>query len=309
MKMRNMLVMAKAQTALGTEATLTPGSNAMLTRSAGPSLIKGDFVARNLIRPFMGNSPTVLAGQYRTLDMEIELAGAGTAGTAPAFDPLLLGCGMSKTTTAGTSVVYQPVTSGDTYVTLIAILDGTQFKLTDALGTVKFEMNPKGIPVMKYTFTGVYSPAADVTMPTGINFASFMDPLTVGRVNTPTFTLFGFSPAVEQFSFDLGNQIVWRELLNKGGASRTDRKPTATALIEMTNVATKNWGELVRLSTTGALQVVHGVTAGNIVQVDMPKVSVSQEPSTTDSNGEAMLNLTLNVNPNAGNDELLLTFK
>lgn len=309
MKMRNMLVMAKAQTGVGVEATLAAGSNAMLARSVGPSLIKGDFVDRSLIRPFMGNSPSIVAGQYRTLELEVELAGSGTAGTAPAFDPLLMSCGFSKTTTAGVSVAYQPVTSGEIYLTLVCNLDGTQFKLTDAIGTVKFEMNPKAIPVMKYTFTGVYSAATDVTMPTGISFASFIDPITVGRVNSPTFTMFGFSPAVEQFGFDVGNQIVWRELLNKSGASRTDRKPTATALIEMTNVATKSWGEMIRQSTTGALQMVHGTTAGNIVQIDMPKVSVSQEPTISDSNGEAMLNLTMNVNPNAGNDELVLTFK
>ena len=39
---------------------------------------------------------------------EVEMAGSGTAGTAPAFGPLLKACGNSETIVTDTSVTYAP---------------------------------------------------------------------------------------------------------------------------------------------------------------------------------------------------------
>lgn len=306
--MRNMLVMAKVQTAKGTPAVPTAADNAMLVSSAMPSPIKAEFVDRALIRPYMGNSQKLVAGEHAAIEFEVELAGSGTAGTAPAFAPLLLACGFSETLSVGVSAVYAPVTAGQTYLTMLCNLDGIEFKLTDAVGDVSVDMNPKGIPRMKFMFMGVYHPATDVVTPTGADFTDFLRPLTVGKVNTPTFTLHGTTPCVEQFSFALNNELNWRELINCSGARRSDRKPTATVVIELPTVADKNWGEAVRLGSSGAVTVLHGVAAGNRVGIGMPATTVASEPTLSDSQGIAMLNLQLDVNPDAGNDELVLTF-
>lgn len=307
--MRNMLLMAKAQTAKGTPATLAPGTNAILCSSVTPSLIKAEFVSRNLLRPYMGNSPSMAVGVHRGIEFLVELASSGTKGTPPAFKDLLLGCGLAETVVAGTSVAYAPVSSGQTYVTLACNLDGMQFLLTDAIGTVSVEMDAKGIPMMRFSYLGVYTAATDTVMPTGASFSAFMAPMTVGRVNTPTFTLHGVSPCVEKFSFDLSNELTWRELVNCSGAERKDRKPSASLVIELPPVATRAWGEVVRLGTSGALAVTHGVGDGNIVQIGAPNATVSAEPTISDSEGVAMLNLQLALNPNLGNDELVLTFR
>lgn len=309
MLMKNMLLLAKAQTAKGTPATPTAGDNAILCSAITPNLIKAEFVQRTLLRSFMGNTPSLTTGIHRGIEFVVELAGSGAAGTAPAVAPLLLGCGMAETITSGVSAAYAPVSTGQTYLTLVCNLDGQQFTLTDAIGTVSAEMNPKGIPVLRFSFLGVYTAATDTAMPSGISFSKFLKPLAVGRVNTPTFTLHGTSPCVSAFSFDLANQMTWRELIGCGGALRTDRNPSASLTIELPSVATKAWGETVRLGTEGALQVVHGITAGNIVQIDAPQTTVSAEPSLTDVEGVAMLGLQLTLSPNTGNDELVLTFK
>lgn len=308
-KMRNMLVMAKDQTALGTPATLAAATNAILVRTAMPQPIKAEFVDRALIRPYFGNSQKLVAGEHAMMEFECELASSGTPGTAPALDPLLLGSGFSKTVSAGVSVAYNLITTGEKYLSIAMNLDGIQFLLTDALLDVSCEMNPKGMPVLKFTAIGKYAAPTDVTMPTDASFAAFMKPLLVGRTNTPTFTLHGTTPCVEAFGFALGNEQSWRERIGCSGVSRTDRKPTANVTIELPSVATKNWAESVRTGDEGALAVVHGVAAGHIVQIDAPKASVASEPSISDSNGDAMLALTLDLNPNTGNDELVLTFR
>lgn len=88
----------------------------------------------------------------------------------------------------------------------------------------------------------------------------------------------------------------------------TDRKPSGNATIEMTTVASKAWHELVRLGTLSTMQLVHGVGAGNIVQIDAPKVQIT-EPSYQDDQGVAMLAMGLVLQPNAGNDEISIVVK
>ena len=61
------------------------------------------------IRAYFGNSEQLPAGIHSELDFEVELAGSGAAGTAPAWGPLIRACGMSETITAATDVKYAPV--------------------------------------------------------------------------------------------------------------------------------------------------------------------------------------------------------
>lgn len=307
-KMSNLVLLAMKQTARGTPASPVPGTNAILCRGLTPQLIKGKFVERNLIRGAKGNYGAIVAGEHRSFEFEVELAGSGAAGTAPKFAPLLLGCGMSETLTASVSAVYQPHGAEGDYLTLFAYMDGVLFKLTDAKGSVSLALNAEDIPVMKFNFIGKYEAATDVAFPTGIAFTGFQKPLTVGATNTATFTLGGLALVTQSFSLDLANQVAWRDMINWAGVRDPDRKPTASAVFELTNVAAKNWAEDVRLGTEMALNILHGTTAGNKVGIAAPKLQFNQEPSISDQDRIAMLNASFAVMPNAGNDELVLTF-
>lgn len=308
LNMSNMVLLAVKQTALGTPGAPVPGTHAILCRGLTPQPIKGKFVQRDLIRGAKGNYGSIVAGEHRQFEFEVELAGSGTAGTAPKFAPLLLGCDLAETVTAGVSVAYQPHGAEGDYLTLFAYLDGMLFKLTDAKGTVSFSLTAEEIPVMKFTFLGKYETPTDVTFPTGMVFTGFQKPLTVGDVNTATFTIAGLDLVTQSFSLDLANQIAWRDLINKAGVRSPDRTPTASAVFEMTKVATKNWAEDVRLGTEMPLAILHGTTAGNRVGITAPKLQFNQEPSLSNAEGVAMLNASFAVMPNTGNDELVLTF-
>lgn len=308
-QMRNALLLAKAQVALGTPATVSAGANAILCRALMPSLIEAEFAERNLIRGAKGNYGALAVGVHRVFEFEVELAGSGAAGDAPAFGPLLLGCGFAETLTASTDAVYEPVSSGEPWLTLYCYLDGLLFTLTDAKGNVSFELNAKGIPVAKFKFLGAYAAATDASLPSGADFSAFTQPLTVGDVNTPTFSFFGLAAPMQSFSLDMANSLVWRELVNAAGARSADRKPAGSVVLELGTVAEKNWGEVVRLGTLGAAQLVHGTVAGNIVQIDMPKVQIAQKPTLSESDGVAMISMNYSAQPDAGNDEVVLTFK
>jgi hypothetical protein len=307
-KMRNVLLMAKIETTAGTDPVPTAAANSMLARAITPQPIMADFAERTNIHPYFGTSGQVAVAQHSECDLEIELASSGTAGTAPAWGPLLRACGFGETVTAVTNVIYAPITNSLETVTLYYYLDGVLHKMSYCRGNVVFELNARGIPVMKFKFTGLYTAATDTAVPTGAVYTAFKAPLAVNKVNTPTMTLHGIAAAMQTLSIDMGNQIVYRNLIGSETVEQTNRKATGQTSIEMVPVATYAWHEAVRLGTLNAFQIIHGSVAGSIVQIDAPKVQLLN-PQYADSDGIAMINLGLDLQPNSGNDEVIITVK
>jgi hypothetical protein len=307
-KMRNVLLTAKIETVAGTDPVPTAAANSMLARAITPQPIMADFAERTNIHPYFGTSGQVAVAQHAECELEIELASSGAAGTAPAWGPLLRACGFSETITAVTDTVYAPITNSLETVTLYYYLDGVLHKMSYCRGNVTFELNARSIPVMKFKFTGLYTAATDTALPTGAVYTAFKAPLAVNKVNTPTMTLHGIAAAMQSLSIDMGNQIVYRNLIGSETVEMTDRKATGQTSIEMVPVATYAWHEAVRLGTLSAFSVTHGSAAGSIVKIDAPKVQLIN-PQYADSDGIAMINLGLNLQPNSGNDEVIVTVR
>lgn len=311
LSMANMALLAKVQAAFGNSAAPTAGDNAILCRNANPSLIKGKFIDRTLLRGAKGNYGALFAGGYRSIDFEVELAASGVKGTAPAFGPLLKGCDLTETVVAGTSVSYTPNAGGALVLplTLVGILDGVRFQLSDAKGTVGITVNSEDVPFLKFNFIGKYHPLAQGEFPAGLNFDAFMQPLTVGAGNTPVYQVHAIDVVMQQFSLDLANQLVWRDLVGFAGVRIPDRKPKMTSVFELTSVAARDWGETVRLGSTGPVLLQHGTVEGAICEISLPKTQFDSEPTISEVDRIAMLNASLAVIPTAGNDEFSLTFK
>lgn len=307
--MKNLVLLAKQEVTTGVDPVPTPAANAILVRGFMPQLINAEFVERNVIRGYKGNFGKLAVGVHREFEFEVELGGSGAAGTAPKWGPLLMACGFNETLVASTTATYAPISTGDTTVTMYGYLDGLLFKMTASKGTVSFDLNSKQIPVAKFKFLGEYATPTDTTFPTGMVFTGFQKPLTVGKINTPTFTIHGLAGVCESLSFDVANSLVYRDLIGASGPYSADRQPSGTCKIEVPTVAAANFAELARLGTEGALQLVHGTTAGNIIQIDMPKVQFNSAPTISNDNEIAMLQLGFSINPNAGNDEISIVVK
>ncbi len=309
MLMRKMLVLAVAQAGIGVPGAPTPAANAIQARAVSPNLLNAEYQKRTLLKGFKGNYGSFTVGEHNAIEFEVELAQVGAAGTASPLAALLKGCGWNETISAGVSAVYGLISADPTYLTIWCYLDGVLIKLEDAWGNVSAELNPKGIPVLKFRFIGTYVPVTDAAIPAGANFAAFLKPKPLGKTNTPTFTVHGVAVKASAFSWDLGNKLEWRSLLNFEGVSSVDREPTARVAFELTTVAIKDWAETVRANTEAAIQMIHGATAGNIVQLDMPKFMFTADPAIQDVGGVAFLSGQGSLNPNLGDDEIVLTFK
>lgn len=93
---RKRILTAAIETTYGTDA-VPNGSNAILVRNLTVTPQESDLADRDLVRPYLGRSEQLPAAQRVRVECEVEIAGAGTAGTAPGYGALLRACGLSQT--------------------------------------------------------------------------------------------------------------------------------------------------------------------------------------------------------------------
>jgi hypothetical protein len=303
-KQRNALLLVKNETTYNTDPTPTAALNAILCRNLDVQPLKIAVVDRATVRPYYGNSPQVVAAAWSTIAFEVELAGAGAAGTAPKWGPILRACGFSETISAGVNVTYAPISVSHESAAIYYYLDGLLHKASGARGNVSFDMSAQGIPVMKFVFTALCGPVTDTPMAAGYAFSGFSQPVAVNKANT-TLTLHGYSSKMESFSLDAGNDVKY---INRPGNEEVvigDRNITGSVMMEKDSVAAKDWWSIVKAGTASTLALVHGTVAGNICTLSGPKVQLL-DPTDSEKDGISMVSYPLSIQPNAGNDELSL---
>ena len=305
---RKRLILAKAEATYGTDPTPTGSANAILVRNLDIVPLQSDIVQRELIRPYLGNYEQLLAQTRVQVTFEVELAGSGAAGTAPAYGPVLKACGLSETVVATTSVTYAPVSTSFSSVTIYFYQDGIRHIVTGARGTFTLNGQVGAIPTIAFTMTGIYNAPTDTALATP-TYANQATPLIFKNGNTTSFSAFSYSGALQSIDLNLGNEIVYRELI--GGTKEvliTDRKPAGTMSIEAVLLATKNYFTVSTGSTTGSISFQHGTTAGNIATLTRAQADLA-DASYAELNGIAMMNLPYVATPTAaGNDELSLAY-
>lgn len=300
-------ILAKIETVAGTDATPTGAANAMVMSDVKLTPLEGEEISRDLILPYFGDQGIMLAGTYVTLEGSVELAGSGTAGTAPAYGPLLRACGMAETIVATTSVTYLPASAAQESMSIYVNLDGVNHKMLMARGTFKLDLKPKAIPKIAFTFTGLIGTIADTALPT-LTRTAWKDPIPVSKANTPTYSIHGINLVAESLSLDLGNTVEPRHLIGAESVVITDRKSKGEAVVEAATLATKDWFATALAGTKGALSVIHGTAAGNIVALSAPAVQIGK-PSYGQTQNVTNLTLPLRFTSSAGDDEISIVVR
>lgn len=299
---RKLALLAKIETDYGVDSLPTGGANAIQANEVTLTPLAGQEVRRELMLPYLGNQGALLVGNHVELQFQVEVAGSAAAGTAPAYGPLLRACGLSEVIVAATSVTYAPVSAGVESATLYANLDGVNHKLIGARGTVTVNLAPNAIPRFSFTVRGLLVAAADVALP-AVTLTAYRVPLPVSKSNTPTYLLHGYSAIGESLALDLGNTVEVRNLIGEDSIQITDRQATGTAVMEAKSVATMDWFGRAVAHTKGALSLVHGTVAGNIVEFAAPAVQIGR-PTYGQTQGITNISLPLMLTPVTGDDEL-----
>lgn len=308
-KMRRRLVLAAIESVYGTDPGLTPAANAILTRTVQVTPLAGDDIDRPLLRAYYGNSQSIAGEKHVELTMEVELAGAGTAGDAPPWGPLLRACGFAQTVDAGVDVTYNPVTGGEESISCWIHRDGVVHKFTGGRGSVSFNLGVNNIPFMTFTFLGLLGTISNEAMPTTADYSEFQVPSPVTNDYTSALSLHGAAVSFSQFTLDVAVEAVKHQVVGANSSINiVDRGPAGTAVIEEPALATLNLYTKARDASLGELTLTHGTTPGNIIEIFAPKMA-NGSPTEQDLNGVQMLSVPLTINPDTGNDELVITVK
>jgi len=300
---RKRLLTAAIESTYGTDATPS-GTDAVLVRSLEITPLNADVVERELVRPYLGNFEQLLGNQHVEVTFEVELAGSGTAGTAPKWGPIFRSCGMGETIVASTSVTYAPVSSGFESCTLYFDNDGIRHKITGCRGTFSMNCEVNAIPTLSFTMMGIYNAPTDTSLPTA-TYTDQATPVLFRQGNTSSFSIFGYSGILQALSLDIANENIYRELI--GGTKEvllTDRKPAGEVTVEAVSLATHDFFTDATGTSTGGLSFTHGTVAGNIVAFSSPQTDLGS-PAYADQDGIQMITLPYTATPTtAGNDEL-----
>jgi len=304
---RKKVLLLKKETSYGSSPSLSGSANAVLVRDLTVEPVVSDEVSRELIRGYLGNQEVLLANTRVNVSFDVEMAGSGAAGTAPKYSDALLACGLALTTVSSTSNSYAPVSDSFDSVTMHYNTDGVRHIITGARGTFSINCEVGQIPVISFQFTGIYNAPTDTALPT-TTYSNQADPVIFKNGNTSSFQLFGYAGALQSWSFDMNNEIVYRELV---GSTKqviiTGRTPSGTAVVEAVALSGHNFFTDATGGSTGNNTWSHSGGAGNIVTVSCPQSDLSA-PTYEDSDGIVMLNLPFMATPSAPNNEFSLVF-
>lgn len=305
---KRIAILARPEAQYAKDAIPTGAANAILVSNPSLTPMEADRAERDVVRPYFGNSESIPTGLRMKLEMEVEIAGAGAKGSAPAWGPLLLACGFAEKLTAGVKAEYTLLSDGFKSLSLYCNFDGVNHKLLGARGTLALDLKNKAIPKFKFTITGLYGGIADAALPSVV-LNKFLTPVPFDLANVASLSLHGYSPAVESLSLDLANEVTHRAL--PGGSESvliTGRKPSGQLVMESVKVGEKDWWSAIRSASTGPLQLSHGKLDGNIVDINCPAIQLG-DASYSESDGLLMLNAPLIPVPVAGDDELVITVR
>jgi len=228
---RKRLILAKTEVSYGTDST-PAGTDAILVRDLNITPLQSDTVDRELIRPYLGASQQLLANTRVEVTFQVELAGSGTAGTAPAYGRVLKACGFSETISAGVSVTYAPVSSSFSSVTIYYNIDGVLHKVTGCRGTYTINGAVGEIPYIEFTMTGIYNAPTDTAAPAA-TYSNQANPVVFKNGNTTGFQLLSYSGCLQSLELDMGNEVIYRELV---GCTKevliVNRAVTGTVVLE-----------------------------------------------------------------------------
>ncbi len=305
---RKRSILAKAESSYGSDPTPTGSANYVQVIDLNIEPIVSDEVSRDLIRPYMGNYEVIPANTRVNVTFDVEMAGSGSAGTAPKYGAILKACGLSETITGGNTVTYAPVSTPSDSVTLFVNYDGIRHKVTGARGTFSLNCEVNNIPRISFSLTGIFNAPTDTALPT-VTVSNQASPLIFKNGSTSNFAIFGFAAALQSWNLDFNNEVIYRELV--GGTKEvliTDRRPSGTVVIENPALSAHNFFTDYTGTSTGTNTWLHGTTAGNKVTVSCPQTDLGQ-PTYEESDGITMLNLPFMATPTASaNNEFSLVY-
>lgn len=312
---RNTVILAKVEATAGTDASPTGAADAVLVSAMTINPLNAQNVNRDLVRGYFGGSEQLVATAFVTLDITVELAGSGTAATAPQWGDLLLGCAMAEASlTTPNRVEYTPVSSSLKTLTIYYYDDGVLHKMLGAMGTCKLSAKVGERPTLQFTFTGLDG-GISAASASG-TYSAWKTPPTMTKANVVDITLgctysagalaSGTIYPSTGLEIDWGHTVNYTPLLSSDRVDISQREMTGSLQLDLTAANEVSFMATVKANTTQSLGLTIGTAAGNKIIIHTPAMQLIN-PSKQELNGSRLIGYDLRFVPTAGgsgNDEI-----
>ncbi|MFC5548199.1 phage tail tube protein [Massilia aerilata] len=308
---RNTLIVAAIESAYGTDANPTGAANAVLVSDMSLTPLDAQNIDRNLIRGTFGASEQLVGSASVKLSYSTELAGSGTAGTAPAWGKLLQACACAEGVLATPArVEYTPVSSGLKSSSQYYYDDGVLHKLLGTMGDFTLSAKVGDRPMLKFDWTGLDG-GVTAASDTG-TFTPWKKPVAMTRANVIDITLGGSYAAgaitggtvypSTGLEMKAGNQVAFTPMLSSETVDITNRESTGSLELDLTAAQEVALMAAVKANTTQSLAITIGLTTGNKILFFAPAVQLLS-PKKAEKNGKRLIGFDLRFMPVNGNDE------
>lgn len=311
---RKTVILAKLETVYGQDANPTGAANALVVSKMTINPLNAEYIKRDIIREYLGASEELPGASYVECGFDIELVGAGTVATAPAWGPLMRSIGFAETITAGQRVDYTPVSGGFESSTIYYYDDGVLHKLLGVRGTATLDLTVGQKPVISFKLMGIDGGISAVSNPsttltawrvpqivTDENSGDIIIGATHAVATAPAFT--GGTPFPSQgLTIDLGITATFQKILGGKSVAITDREVTGSLKLKQTAAEEVAFMADVKSAKKSSIGLIHGTVANDKVGVFLPAAQF-KEPTKEELNGERLIGYKVRALPVAGNDE------
>jgi hypothetical protein len=309
---RKIAILAKIETTYGADAVPAGATDAILISNQSVNPINAQNVDRAIVREYLGGNEQLVGVFFKEVGFDVELAGAGAAGTAPAYGSLLRGCGMAEAISAGARVEYTPISTVFESLTIYYYDDGVLHKLLGARGSYKINMGLGNRPTISFKFIGLDGGDTAVANPSQ-TLTAWKTPLVITNPNTADLLLgctyatgalsSGTAYPSKGIEIDSGISVAHNPLLGGETVELSNRNVTAKISLNLTAAQEVTFLGTVKANTTQAIGLQHGTAAGGKVIVFAPAAQLIS-PKKEEQNGMRLIGFDARLVPFAGNDDL-----
>ena len=310
---RRKAILAKIETEYGIDANPTASEDARLVSDDITYSWDNETLLRNYIRDTMGGTSPLNVQYGQNLQLMAEIKGEGSSlGIAPEIGIWFRIANYTETINAGTSVVYTPNSLfgqealADS-ATVHYLLDKMEHKITGCRGNFEIAGAAGQFVTITPNMQGLYTDVVGGNVPPQINKTHkpprFVDALC--KINDYTVVL-------KSFTINSGNVMSRRMDANASNGVLeyviTDRLPTASFVIDMTEVCCFDVFDLLKRTTEFETSLRIGTASLNRCSLLLQKCCLLDQIAYSQVDGVLVATLSMQLYPTVGDDELIITF-
>lgn len=316
---RQLLALVEKEVTYNVDPTPLPAANAILLLNPNITPIQANNVDRALVRPYLGGSEQLVGTRTVRFSFDVEFVGSGTLGTAPAWAPLLDACAMQGVSEATFRYDHLPVTDPQDSVQIYLYDSGVLHRFGGARANAALKVVAGELPVISFSFEGLYGAVTAAALPAGASFAAFKTPSIPTDANTVDLTLGATLNAAGApvltggttvpslgLEIDLGNAVNFTPLIGGETVDITDRQVTGKVRMDLTAAQEVSRMADVLAATLSSVGIFHGTVNGFRVGLFLPTVQFIN-PTKEELNGRRLLGYDLRGVPDpagTGNNEV-----